>query len=448
LLEERIRLREIDAYGNEDYKKWIGNPPLDEKAIEKNIINGAKGFKEGIPYFWEKVILKKFGSMELFFEKWRSYCNENPTIDDEIVGTIRKLETEDWFAFIASQIEKSCLNLIEKNYSKTINESYKKGIKFENHCMEILKEHGWEVKETPNTGDQGVDLIASINDLRICIQCKDHEKAIGNKAVQEISAGKLFWKGTHAIIVSKSGFTKSAHKLAKSNKVELINEYQLKDLEKFIPLIKNIKEDRRIVIAPPFTAISTFSDHSDFDYLDISSQNIHWEDQGAFTAEISPKMLLEHGVSYAIVGHSEPRKYFSESDEQINKRAVFAQSSGLTPIVCVGETLEQRERGEADRVITRQVEQGLENTDPSNLIVAYEPIWAIGTGKTCEAEDANKICSLIRKLIGFDDVIIQYGGSVKPNNIDEIMSMSDIDGELVGGASLDPNSFARIANYQ
>ena len=117
LLEERIRLREIDAYGNEDYKKWIGSPPLNEKAIETNIINGSKRFKEGIPYFWEKVILKKFGSMELFFEKWRSYCNENPTIDDEIIGSIRKLETEDWFVFIASQIEKSCLNLIEINYS-------------------------------------------------------------------------------------------------------------------------------------------------------------------------------------------------------------------------------------------------------------------------------------------------------------------------------------------
>ena len=114
LLEERIRLREIDAYGNEDYKKWIGNPPLEEKAIEKNIFNGSKRFKEGIPYFWEKVILKKFGSMELFFEKWRSYCNENPTIDDEILGSIRKLETEDWFVFIAIQIEKSCLNLLEK----------------------------------------------------------------------------------------------------------------------------------------------------------------------------------------------------------------------------------------------------------------------------------------------------------------------------------------------
>ena len=117
LLEERIRLRQIDAYGNEDYKKWIGNPPLDEKAIEKNIFNGSKRFKEGIPYFFEKVLLKEFGSTELFFEKWRSYCNENPTIDDEIIGSIRKLETEDWFVFIASQIEKSCLNLIEKNYS-------------------------------------------------------------------------------------------------------------------------------------------------------------------------------------------------------------------------------------------------------------------------------------------------------------------------------------------
>ena len=219
-------------------------------------------------------------------------------------------------------------------------------------------------------------------------------------------------------------------------------------LEVFLPLIQNLPNDRKIVIAPPFTAISTFSNYSNFEYLDIASQNIHWEEQGAFTAEISPKMLLEHKVKYAIVGHSEPRKYFSESDEQINKRAVFAQSSGLTPIVCVGETLEQRERGEADRVITRQVEQGLENTDPSNLIVAYEPIWAIGTGKTCEASDANKICALIRKLIGFNDVIIQYGGSVKPSNIDEIMSMSDINGVLVGGSSLDPTSFSRIANYQ
>ena len=218
-------------------------------------------------------------------------------------------------------------------------------------------------------------------------------------------------------------------------------------LKEFLPLIKHPYSDRSVVIAPPFTAISTFSKYSDFNYLDIASQNIHWEEAGAFTAEISPLMLLEHKVKYAIVGHSEPRKYFSESDEQINKRAVSAQNSGLIPIVCVGETIEQRERGEAERVITRQVEQGLEGTDPSKLIVAYEPIWAIGTGKTCEAVDANQICSLIINLIGYQDVVIQYGGSVKPNNIDQIMSMSDIDGVLVGGASLDPVSFARIVNY-
>ena len=152
MLEERIRLREIDAYGNEDYKKWIGNPPLDEKAIEKNIFNGSKRFKEGIPYFYEKVILKEFGSTELFFEKWRSYCNENPTIDDEIIGSIRKLETEDWFVFIASQIEKSCLNLIEKNYSNKNKGNYKKGIieqlTLEGIKGEISAINGFEVTES------------------------------------------------------------------------------------------------------------------------------------------------------------------------------------------------------------------------------------------------------------------------------------------------------------
>ena len=221
-----------------------------------------------------------------------------------------------------------------------------------------------------------------------------------------------------------------------------------KYLEDFLPLIEEIPNDRKIVIAPPFTAISTFSNYTNFDYLNIASQNIHWEDKGAFTAEISPKMLIEHKVKYAIVGHSEPRKYFSESDEQINKRAQSAQDHQLIPIVCVGETFQQRELGEAERVIRRQIDQGLEGIDVNSLIVAYEPIWAIGTGKTCEANEANRICGLIRKWIGYEDVIIQYGGSVKSNNIDEIMSMSDIDGVLVGGASLDPTNFARIANYE
>ncbi len=216
----------------------------------------------------------------------------------------------------------------------------------------------------------------------------------------------------------------------------------------FLPLISDITNDRHIVIAPPFTAISTLADCVVGSSIELSSQNIHWENEGAFTAEVSPIMLLEHNVKYAIVGHSEPRKYFSESDEQINKRAISAQAHGLIPIVCVGESDEQRERGEAERVIRRQVEQGLEGTDPNVVVVAYEPIWAIGTGKTCAADEANRICGLIRKWVGCDDLIVQYGGSVKPGNIDELMSMSDIDGVLVGGASLDPKSFARIANYQ
>ena len=234
LLEERIRLINIDAYGNEDLNKWIGNPPLDPKTIELNIKNGSKKFKEGIPYFWEIVIIKKFESPDLFFDKWRSYILVNPTIDDEILGQRRQLEIDDWFVFIASQIEKSCLKILNNNSLKKSNENYNKGINFENNCMDILKKSGWKVKETPSSGDQGVDLIASSDGFRVCIQCKNHEKAIGNKAVQEISAGKLYWKGTHAVLVSKSGFTKAAQKLANANKVELIHESELKDLKKFI----------------------------------------------------------------------------------------------------------------------------------------------------------------------------------------------------------------------
>ncbi len=218
-------------------------------------------------------------------------------------------------------------------------------------------------------------------------------------------------------------------------------------MEVFLPLIKNTPNDRHLVIAPPFTALSTVAEMSHQTALELSSQNVHWEDHGAFTGEVSPKMLLEHNVRYTIVGHSEPRKYFSESDEQINRRAKSAQLNSLIPIVCVGESNEQRERGEAERVIRRQVEQGLEDLILDRLVVAYEPIWAIGTGKTCESKEANRICNLIRQWVGTPDLIIQYGGSVKPENIDELMNMSDIDGVLVGGASLKPESFARISNY-
>ena len=218
-------------------------------------------------------------------------------------------------------------------------------------------------------------------------------------------------------------------------------------LATFLPLIADTPDDRELVVAPPFTAISTTAEITSGSRLEISSQNVHWEADGAFTGEIAPSMLEEHGVRYAIVGHSEPRKYFSESDEQINHRARSSQANGLIPIVCVGESDEQRERGEAERVIRRQIEQGLEGLDADLLVVAYEPIWAIGTGKTCEAAEANRICGLIRSWVGSPDLVIQYGGSVKAGNIDQLMGMSDIDGVLVGGASLQPDSFARIANY-
>ncbi|MFY8148202.1 MAG: triose-phosphate isomerase [Prochlorococcaceae cyanobacterium] len=218
--------------------------------------------------------------------------------------------------------------------------------------------------------------------------------------------------------------------------------------EAFRPLVASLPADREVVLAPPFTAIPTLGDALAGSGVHIAAQNVHWEDKGAYTGMVSAPMLLEHGVSHAIVGHSEPRKYYSETDEQINLRARAAQAAGLTPILCVGESLDQRESSETERVIHRQVEQGLEGIDPQNLIVAYEPIWAIGTGKTCAADEANRVCGLIRGWVGYDDVIVQYGGSVNPATIDQLMAQPEIDGVLVGGASLDPEGFARIANYQ
>ncbi|CAK6696652.1 Triosephosphate isomerase [Synechococcus sp. CBW1107] len=218
--------------------------------------------------------------------------------------------------------------------------------------------------------------------------------------------------------------------------------------EAFKPSVEDLPADREVVLAPPFTAIPTLSAALAGSGVQIAAQNVHWEDKGAYTGMVSAPMLLEHGVTHAIVGHSEPRKYYSETDEQINLRARAAQAAGLIPILCVGESLDQREASETERVIHRQVEQGLEGIDPERLIVAYEPIWAIGTGKTCAADEANRICGLIRGWVGFDGVIVQYGGSVNPATIDQLMAQPEIDGVLVGGASLDPQGFARIANYQ
>ena len=216
----------------------------------------------------------------------------------------------------------------------------------------------------------------------------------------------------------------------------------------FLPLVASLPSDREVLLAPPFTAIATLAEALAGSGIQIGGQNVHWDQSGAYTGMISAPMLQEHGVSHAIVGHSEPRKYYSETDEQINLRARTAQKAGLIPILCVGESDSQREGGEAERVIRRQVEQGIDGLDPAQLVVAYEPIWAIGTGKTCGAAEANRICALIRGWVGFGDVVVQYGGSVKADNIDQLMAQSDINGVLVGGASLDPVGFARIANYQ
>ena len=239
LLEERRRLKKIDPYGNENLSRWIGAPPLNEFEIIKNINGENSKFKEGIPYFWKVVLLKNFIDIETFFVKWDCYRKINPYIDDEIEGITRKLNRDDWFAFIASLIEKSCITITENDNPLESNYKLKKGIKFENSCMQMLRSKGWQVEETSITGDQGVDLIASLQELRICIQCKDHIKPIGNKAVQEVSAGKIYWKGTHALLVSKSGFTRSAIKLAKANKVILVNEKQLMNIEEFLLHNKN-----------------------------------------------------------------------------------------------------------------------------------------------------------------------------------------------------------------
>ena len=216
----------------------------------------------------------------------------------------------------------------------------------------------------------------------------------------------------------------------------------------FLPLVANLPSDRQVLLAPPFTAIATLAQALAGSGIELGGQNVHWDQSGAYTGMISAAMLQEHGVTHAIVGHSEPRKYYSETDEQINLRARTAQKAGLIPILCVGESDSQREGGEAERVIRRQVEQGIDGLDPALLVVAYEPIWAIGTGKTCGAAEANRICGLIRSWVGYADVVVQYGGSVKADNIDQLMAQSDINGVLVGGASLDPVGFARIANYQ
>jgi triosephosphate isomerase len=219
-------------------------------------------------------------------------------------------------------------------------------------------------------------------------------------------------------------------------------------LEGFIPHLEDTPDDREVVLCVPFTDLAIMSQSLHGSIIRLGAQNVHWETSGAFTGEIAAPMLTEVGVRYVIIGHSERRQYFGETDETVNLRLKAAQNAGLIPILCVGETKQQRDQGETESLISSQLKAGLVGVDQTNLVIAYEPIWAIGTGDTCESKEASRVIGLIRSQLSNPDVPIQYGGSVKPDNIDEIMAQPEIDGALVGGASLQPASFARIVNYQ
>jgi triosephosphate isomerase len=209
-----------------------------------------------------------------------------------------------------------------------------------------------------------------------------------------------------------------------------------------------------IVIAPPFTAVYAAAQATKGTNISVSSQDLYWEREGAFTGEISPPMVKEAGASFAIIGHSERRRLFGETDAHVNRKTMAAIGAGLTPIVCVGETLEERESGAMPDVLDRQIKDGLDRLSPEQvgaLVVAYEPVWAIGTGRTATAAQAGEAHAHIRKRLrqwfggdAADRCRILYGGSVKPDNIRELIGEEDVDGALVGGASLDPRGFADI----
>jgi triosephosphate isomerase len=227
--------------------------------------------------------------------------------------------------------------------------------------------------------------------------------------------------------------------------------------QKLIPLVSGVNR-RDIVLAPPFTALQAVAEVIKGTGIALSAQNLHWEDKGAFTGEISAEMLLDLGCKYVIIGHSERRQFFGETDETVNKKLRQAMNKGLLPIVCVGETLKEREAGKANEVIERQVTDALKGVSAAEMqkvIIAYEPVWAIGTGKTATPAQANDVHSFIRKKVEIaygkeiaGSLRIQYGGSVTPENVSALMAMPDIDGALVGGASLRPESFAALVNFK
>ena len=238
-------------------------------------------------------------------------------------------------------------------------------------------------------------------------------------------------------------------------KMNMLPDETIRFIDELTPIVKNTENE--VILCVPYTDLFYALLAAQNTNIKIGAQNMHWEENGAYTGEISGKMLKAINADYVIIGHSERREYFAETDETVNKKLKSAFKYGLKPILCVGETLNQREEGMANDVVNTQIEkdlQGLEPNQVQNTIIAYEPIWAIGTGKTATSEDANNMIKNIREKISnmygqniANGVIIQYGGSVKSANAKELFSMSDIDGGLVGGASLKAEEFSKIVNY-
>ena len=239
-------------------------------------------------------------------------------------------------------------------------------------------------------------------------------------------------------------------------KMNMLPNETIQFIEDLAPLVKDTEHE--VILCVPYTDLFYALLTAQNTNIKIGAQNMHFAESGAYTGEVSGKMLKSINVEYVIIGHSERRQYFNETDETVNKKVKAAFENGLKPIVCVGETLEQRESGKVEEIITNQTKlalDGLTNEQVENTIIAYEPIWAIGTGKTATKEDANDAVKAIRKKIAeiygqnvADGVIIQYGGSVKSSNASELFSMSDIDGALVGGASLKVDEFQKIIKFE
>ncbi|MDR1953538.1 MAG: triose-phosphate isomerase [Clostridiales Family XIII bacterium] len=215
--------------------------------------------------------------------------------------------------------------------------------------------------------------------------------------------------------------------------------------------------EHEVVICAPFTQLAPLKRAFSGSAVKIGAQNMHFENEGAYTGEISPPMLVELGVDYCVIGHSERRQYFAETDDTVNRKLKAAFAHGIMPIMCVGEVLEQRDAGKAFDVVERQVVDGLEDIkqkDAERLIIAYEPVWAIGTGRTATPEQAEEMCAFIRRIVSelygkdtAEKLRVQYGGSVKPSNATELLSKENIDGALVGGASLSPTDFKAIVEF-